>query len=359
MTLFFLEGMGTILISSLLLLLNGARTADSSTVWPCDPNALLMPQGSGALTLDENNCKCSLGYFGNGKSCSQCAAGSYQPGLGQSVCTQCQAGFYATAVGATAHSSCLTCNESYTYTSSTGSTVCLDCQVCSSSQYLNRPCAIQSNSECLECSVCAKGKFAFRGCTATSDTICDEDVPVYIVFVSHIDLGMTQFSTKPRTYLVSVGVSLLGVPTVDSKGNNVTEAEWAEMTILQKVAAFEGLLGIGEGNETGSGLIKTVFMQTAVRVTGPKAAAAIIEERITCDGCLDTMRAVFIAQGFTDSTGKDLLLNISEAYITPTLNFPLTSAAPPSVRPASLAAALAAAAAAFFIPVLQRAAQRE
>lgn len=217
-----------------------------------------------------------------------------------------------------------------------------------------------SDTICRACTTCAKGEYEFQPCSLTADTSCDLDVPYYITFIAHIDLDAAQFLAKPRTYLVSVGVSILGIPRMDGKDNNITKDDWSTMTILQKIAAFDNKLGIGDTNETGSGIIKKIFVLTTVRVSGRMTAEALVANNITCDGCFDAMRAVFIAQGFTDSTGKDLLLNISEPMIISNLSFPISNAAPPSSRrPAPFAATLTAVAAALFVPVLHRAARRE
>ena len=165
---------------------------------------------------------------------------------------------------------------------------------------------------------------------------------VYIVFVAHVNLDAAQFFAKPRTYLVSVGVSVLGTPGQDSKGNNISDTDWAGMTILQKIAAFNGNLGIGDTNETGSGIVKSIYVETTIRVTGPKTAASIIANNISCDTCLDAMKATFIAQGFTNSNGDDLLMNISDPYVLRTLDFPISNSAPPSPRRLPAAAAAAA-----------------
>ena len=176
------------------------------------------------------------------------------------------------------------------------------------------------------------------------DTVCDDDVPVYIVFTTHINLDSAQFFAKPRTYLVSVGMSVLGPPTTDNAGDNITSDLWDSWTILQKIAAYDNRLGIGDTNETGSGIEKTIFVQTTIRVRGRLTAEAYITNNITCDGCLDNWGTVFIAQGFTSSDGSDLLLNISDPYILDQLPFPISNHATPSRRLASAYIAAVAAA---------------
>jgi hypothetical protein len=199
----------------------------------------------------------------------------------------------------------------------------------------------------MPCSVCNSSQHVLAACTATTDTDCDDNIPHYITFYTHLKMDNAQFFAKPRTYLVSVGISTIGRPTVDAKGNNITsDDDWTALSIVQRIAAFADVLGIGEVNESGSGLVKNTVVQTAVRVNGPRTADMILSTKIICDGCLASMQETFLAEGFTNSNGDTLLVNVTDPLILHSLPYPISSAAPPPPprrRPAAAAAAAAAA----------------
>jgi hypothetical protein len=206
-------------------------------------------------------------------------------------------------------------------------------------------CTPTSNTQCVACSICnSTHQHVFAECTATADTSCDDNIPYYVTFVVHLKMDTAQFFAKPRTFLVSVGVSTIGRPAVDSKGNNLTtDDDWAALSIIQRIAAFGDQLGIGEANETGAGLIKGTIVQTAVRVLGPKTAEEVLATKVACPDCLESMQATFVAEGFTNSNGDVLLLNITDPLILRTLPYPVSSdAPPPRPRPAPAATAAAA-----------------
>jgi hypothetical protein len=206
-------------------------------------------------------------------------------------------------------------------------------------------CTPAANTQCIACSVCSSSQHVHATCTPTTDTSCDDSIPYYVTFVVHLKMDTAQFFAKPRTFLIAVGVSTIGRPTVDAKGSNITsDDDWAALSILQRIAAFGDKLGIGDVNETGAGLIKGTIAQATVRVLGPKTAEDILLTKVACDECLANMQAVFAAEGFTNSNGDVLLLNITDPLILPELPYPVSSAAPPRRRPAAVAAATAAAA---------------
>ena len=211
------------------------------------------------------------------------------------------------------------------------------CQPCSSSQYTKSPCTETANTECAGCSKCAANQFEYHKCSQFADTVCDENVPAYIVFISHINLNSVQFFAKPRTYLVNVGNAILGPPPIDNDGNNLTSDDWLALSIPERLACYDNRLGIGDTNESGVGIEKTIFVQTTVKVTGPQTAADIIANTIACEGCFETIAAAFVSGGYTTAEGEELLLNISDPYFTFNLSFPISNAAARAQIPAAAA----------------------
>ncbi len=212
----------------------------ADTNWTCDPSAVIIPKKAGdTWIVDTSNCECMLGFSGTGAECDRCIAGTYQAQIGASACQPCAAGTYSTTVGATAASSCTSCDADM-FVSTAGSTECTSCSVCEADQYLQQPCSASSDAVCSTCTTCGEGKYTFTPCDDDDDAVCDDDVPVYIVFTTRMNLGIIPFLTKPRTYLVTVGTLFLGIPSQDADDRNITEEDWASMTIVKQIIAFRG-----------------------------------------------------------------------------------------------------------------------
>lgn len=121
-----------------------------------------------------NHClTCRAGSYLSGgtcKTCSTCAADSYQVSACTanadavcSKCTTCGANQYQrTACTANADAVCAACDASCT--SCTGPTA-MDCSACPSTQYLK-------DETCHACTTCAAGTSQTSACSATADTAC-------------------------------------------------------------------------------------------------------------------------------------------------------------------------------------------
>jgi hypothetical protein len=162
---------------------------------------------------------------------------------------------------------------------------------------------------------------------------------VFIEFEAHMSLNSVQLATKPRTFLVAIGEAILGPPTVDTNGNNITADAWSSMSILQKIAIFGRTVGYGNVTESGVGVLKSVYISTVIQVHGYRNALGIIANSITCHDCFTAIQQVFTTYSFVDASSNCQLLDISTPIVLFNVSFPVTSAAPPrAAPPANLAA---------------------
>jgi hypothetical protein len=126
------------------------------------------------------------------------------------------------------------------FANNAGATQCTNCSACGANQYLREPCSPATDAVCSACTTCGKGNYTFTPCSADADAVCDDDISAYIIFTTRMNLGMTPFLTKPRTYLVTVGTLFLGIPSRDADDRNITVDEWARIPAVKQINAFHG-----------------------------------------------------------------------------------------------------------------------
>jgi hypothetical protein len=119
-------------------------------------------------------------YCGTIRSCTICAAGTYQSqkcNYGNTTwthdvdrtCDSCEMGKYSGQQNATA---CTPCAIG-TYTNTSGSTVCTACTACTGTQYESTACTNTTNRNCSACAdTCTAGTYESTACTQTSNRVC-------------------------------------------------------------------------------------------------------------------------------------------------------------------------------------------
>ena len=167
--------------------------------------------------------------------------------MGMSVCDLCPKGMFSTVAGATSSDVCTSCDEGK-YAKDSGSSVCTECIArCQDDEFLKQQCSATTKAICETCTVCPHGKYALTNCTNITDTDCDVNQTTYITFTVSIKVNQAQFDTKARTFMVAVGETVFGIPSVDAAGMPITD--WEGMKIPDKLSAFRGNIALGPLSE--------------------------------------------------------------------------------------------------------------
>ena len=322
-----------------------------------------------------------------------------------SVCESCPKGTFSAATAATSNSICTGCGQGKY--AKEGASVCSECIAeCQDDEFFAQQCSPTSNAICKTCTICPRGKYTLANCTNITDTDCDVNQTTYISFTVSILLNSAQFDTKARTYMVSVGETVFGIPSVDASGMPITD--WENMKIPDKLSAFRGKIALGPVTEyTGPAFVanestissvtrrrglyrapppprradhhrrdagnsteivlggatpeeaaqptilldveswdKVVTVVTVLKQPGPEAASTLSQTMVACDGCRAALDATLVGYGIATTEGDSVLVGYTVPVIASTIDLPLSSAAPPRPAPAALAPLLLLAAAA-------------
>lgn len=233
----------------IFLLLGNHALCTVPAPWPCDPRAIMVPVKSptGTLTFTSSGCKCKEGLYGDGLKCESCEVGKYQSMIGMETCSMCPKGTFSNITEATSKDACIPCHAG-TFASQEGSSHCTECIAkCEKNHFFEKKCASMHDAVCMACIECPVGSYVFEECTKERNTVCDVNQTTFVVFTVMLKLNSVQFTRKARTYLVSVGETVFGIPTVDASGELIDD--WEKLSIPQKLKTFRGLLALGDITE--------------------------------------------------------------------------------------------------------------